>query len=64
MRSISRYLSLGVIAVVVNACERPTGPTSTPATVLAVARPNASISDAVNGGRLGFYFLPALVPDR
>jgi hypothetical protein len=62
MRSISRYLSIGVIAVVANACERPTGPTSTPATVLAEAMPNASVSDAVNGGRLGFYFLPSLVP--
>ena len=63
MRSISQYLSLGMIAVAVNACERPTGPPSSPASVLAAARPNASMSDAVNGGRLGFYFLPSLVPD-
>lgn len=61
MRSIAQCLPLAVLATLVNACERPTAPTSRPASVLVERSPNASISDAVNGGRLGFYFLPSLV---
>jgi len=60
MRSISQCLPLAVLAMLVNACDQPTAPTSTPR-ALALRTPNASISDAANGGRLGFYFLPSLV---
>ena len=61
MRSIAQRLPLAVLAMLVNGCDRPTAPTIPPARALAVRTPNASISDAVNGGRLGFYFLPSLV---
>jgi hypothetical protein len=35
MRSIRQFLSLGVLATAVNACERPTGPTTVPAVAAA-----------------------------
>lgn len=61
MRSMAQCLPLAVLGMVVNACERPTAPTSSPARVLAERPPNASMSDAATGGRLGFYLLPSLV---
>ncbi|HEX5076291.1 MAG TPA: hypothetical protein VFW03_23965 [Gemmatimonadaceae bacterium] len=61
MRSISQCLPLAVLAMFVTACDQATAPTSSPVRALDLRTPNASISDAANGGRLGFYFLPPLV---
>lgn len=60
MRSISQCLPVAVLAMLVNACDQPTAPTNPPARAIALRSPNASMSDAANGGRLGFYFLPSL----
>ncbi|MDF2775854.1 MAG: hypothetical protein K0S86_5355, partial [Geminicoccaceae bacterium] len=49
MRSMAQCLPLAVLGMVVNACERPTAPTSSPARVLAERPPNASMSDAATG---------------
>ena len=63
MHSVFRSLPVAVLATLITACERPTAPTSTPARLFVEQTPNASISDAANGGRLGFYFLPSLIPN-
>ena len=62
MRTTLQFASLAVVATLATACERPTAPIDSPR-LSAGRAPNASISDAAHSGRLGFYFLPSLVPD-
>ena len=62
MRSISQCLPLAALAFVA-ACDSATDPTTPSASVMVPRAPNASIADGANGGRVGFYFLPSLVPN-
>ena len=61
MRSIAPCLPVAAFALLANACDGPTDPTGSSATLFVAHTPNAAIVDAANGGRLGFYFLPSLV---